>query len=251
MLCRTVVDYEGPRVDPEWERSLRAISPVRDTATYLKLVWVAGDVIDSRFREADDPDRPRGLVERWFIYQMHPLPMLSENMLDLVLEDLCGPDPRTRGRLDAKTGLYHPDPSCNIDRMQWLLFKETGCYGRPYWVIQGSNGGHKRRWNSVEKRLSILNDGPSDPPVPGSLPYAEPDERVWEQLRQWDKMKQLVDILAAYDKNPDYLEDADVEQMDEMQKVVAAWIGKQVDEAGGWAGESGSAFRLGRELATA
>jgi hypothetical protein len=210
------------------------------------MVWVPGDVHDSRVREDGDPSRPKGLVERLFIYQMHPLAVIPDPIFEMIEDDLMGANPRNRGRYDAQEKRYKPDPRCGIDMIQWRLWQEYQCWGRPYWIIQGKNGGHKRKWHPIESGLSILAGGPKDPPIPGSLPFALPDERLWDQLAQWDTVRHAVDLLARYDQNPETVSDEEKEQMEPLKRVAAAWMEKQVDEATGWAGtgEAGVAFRL-------
>lgn len=245
MKFSTLVDWEGPTRDPAWDRRLEQLSPRRERATWLKLVWVPGDVVDSRYREESDPSVPRGLVERWFIYQMYPLAVIPDLWWDMIEDDLMGPNPRNRGRFDGVMG-YRPDPSCNIDMMQWLLWKETGCLGRPLWVIEGQGGGHQYRWNQAESAVSVLTGGPKEPPVPGSQSYAEPDNRTWGQLEARNTMRQVIDVLAAVRQDPTLVEDEEMAQMSEMQRIAAAYIEKQTDEATGWAGtgDAGSPFRI-------
>lgn len=235
------VEWDGPARDVRsWEQMLEQVAPRQERATWLKPVWVAGDLFEA--------DRRDDIVERWVIYQMYPLSLLEEMldpaMFDLILSDLHGPNPRNRTRYDYVMHQAHPDPRCNIDRIQWLLFKETGCFGRPLWVVQGDKGGHKRRWSHNEKAVSTMLGGPEEPPLPGDLPYAEPDWRTLAALAQINTLRQACDILAEVKRDPKLFSDEELAEMEPLRRYAHAWLESEIDEATGDFGSAGSTYTV-------
>lgn len=237
------IEWDAPTGDvKEWERRLDEIAPRQDHLTWLKPVWVPGDLFER--------DRRENVVERWMIYQMYPLPLLEQmlepSMYELILRDLHGPNPRNRTRYDRVLHQAFPDPRCNIDRMQWMLFRETGCFGRPLWVVQGDRGGHKRRWSHNESVVSQLLEGPEQPPLPGELPYAEPDWRTFHALAQINTLREACDVLAAVKKDPTLFDEEDLAQMEPLKRYVHAWLEQGFDEAAGDFGGAGATYTVAR-----
>lgn len=250
MAARVIIDYDGPARNPEWDHRLAALAPRNDNTLWWHLAWVPGDIFDSSDREPDNPLRPKGAVERWVIYKMYPLGMIP--LEELILPDLLGPSPRERGRYDPVLQRYYPDPRCNIDLMQWRLFRETGAFGRPYWVVQGHGGGHKRRWSRVEKTMAGMMDLPEEPALPGALPYAAPDRRTWEALAEIPRQAEVEDRLLEMMSEPEMMTDEEKAERPKLERAIASWMEKQVDEATGWGGgESGNFYQLRGALAGA
>lgn len=163
-------------VPKDWEARLADISPPTNRFSYLRLVYEPGF-------PWEDP------VERYMIMQMIP----AHAVEPYVLEQLQDRDPPS-----AHGNYYDPvlqefvrNPDCLITEQAWRLYQETECWGKRYWVIQGEKGGHKYRFTQVEKQLLRLMKLPTDPPAPGTLPYAPFDERVVAQLEKLDMLKGL------------------------------------------------------------
>jgi hypothetical protein len=251
-----VIDYDEPKRDPEWDRELERISPRNENVSFFHLVWEPGD--------------PWSPVGRWVVYQM----LHGQWIPDWIKVQLDGENPRSRGRMKWKSvpsairGVdgaymkkpvleYEPSGDCIISMRQWLLYRETGCYGNPFWIIQGDQGGHLRRWSVQESKASMLFGGPTEPPTIGDLPYAEPDDRVWSRLRRANEMAMRSQLLAMAEKMPDqFMEMIEAEQAERddltwdekaERKALAAWLGIEVDEAEGWAG-AGTAGYSGQLL---
>lgn len=250
MIARVVIDYEGPTPDPEWAAALARLAPRNEHTLWWHLAWVAGDVFDSAVRETENPLRPKGAIERWVIYKMYPRDLIP--LADIIVPDLLGPNPRNRGRYDWQQKRYHPDPRCNIDMLQWRIFRETGHFGRPYFVLQGAGGGHKRKWSRVESIMAGMKGLPGSPPEIGSLPYAEPDRRTWDALADIPRQAELEDRLLEMLKEPEMMTDEEREEKPKLERAIASWMEQQVDEATGWAGgeSSGNFYQL-RGAATA
>lgn len=159
-------------VPEEWERQLAEISPPNPRFSWLKLIWEPGDPWD----------KP---VERYIIYQMVPFHAIPAD----ILAELQGPSPRKRNYYDSVLERFVRDPDCLITLQAWELFRTTKCWGRPWWVIQGDKGGHKRYFSHTEKKLLRLMKLPVNPPIPGDLPYAEFDNRVIRQILLHDNLR--------------------------------------------------------------
>lgn len=208
------MDYEGPTPEPSWQATLDRIAPPGGRLSWLKLVWVPGD-----------PWEP---VNRWVIHQMVPIDRAPE----LVQGDLMGRSPRERGRWDRVLGRFVPDPFCNVSLLQWQLFQDTRCFAKPYWIVQGSHGGHKKTFNRAESVISRMNGGPKQPPLVGDLPYATPDRRTFDKLAKLDIVRSYSYLLDRADGVDPALFDAhDKRIMDEMRTQVWAWLEDQVREA--------------------
>lgn len=220
-MIRTGFDQYGPRQDPAWQRALDRIAPRTPYGhDHLRLVWEAGD--------------HWAPVNRWVIYQMTPRQRVPFGILD----ELEGPNPRNFGYYDKAKGAFVRSKTLRINLQQWLLFQKTGYYGRPLWVIQGSSGGHLRRFSDVQSAISEMHGGPVDPPAPGDLPYAELDERTIAKLRFMDVVSKYGDVLRTYGMS-DFgvrlahaeLSRREREMMRTMAEQLWDWMGSQVEEA--------------------
>lgn len=212
------MDREGPTKEPSWQGELDRISARQGPFdSWLKLVWVPGETW--------------GPVERFFVYQMHH-PLLIPEMY---LADLTGEAPRSRGTWDRTKG-YRADPACTIDQLQWQLYRDTGYFGRPFWVVQGFKGGHRRRWDRYESVLSRMKGGPERPPLPGDLPYCDPDHRLWSALEREKEMTAALAILKMAERQPELMDEEDFESLPAMEIAYAHWLNEQTDAAEGWAG---------------
>lgn len=172
-------------VPKEWEDRLAEHSPPTNRFSWLKLVW--------------EPGYPwEAPVERYMLMQMIP----AHAVEPYVLEQLEDPHPPSMhgNYYDAhltwtdetgaeRIGKFVNNPDCLITEQAWRLFRETRCWGKRYWVMQGEKGGHKYRFTKVEQQMLRLLKLPTEPPEPGTLPYAPFDDRVLAQLEKLDMLK--------------------------------------------------------------
>lgn len=191
-----------------WQAQLDAYAPRSDQMAWVKLVWEPGD--------------PWAPVQRWMLYEMLPRTFLDP----WVVEELSGPDPRTRGYFDKVAGRFVESPDQVFTKRQWDLYRETGCFGRPFWVLQGSGGGHKRWFTDTESRLLALGGFPTEPPPPGSLPYAPFDRRVLEHLATLDRLKRGTEKLNAL-----RLSESRAAAERKLMEELVGWLGEQMGEA--------------------
>jgi hypothetical protein len=206
----------------EWEEQLAELSSPTDKFTHLKLLW--------------EPGYPWEHVERFMIYQMIPRHGMNSPLQLAVLEQLEHPLPPSKmgNYYDTVLGRFVSNPDCLITERAYWLYRETGCWGRPYWVIQGTQGGHKRWFSPVEQKFLKLAGLPSDPPAPGDLPYAPFDERVMAKLTAQDMMKGTHSGLRFRKAKLGGVYDARYEDDEtRFREELVAWLKTQVDEMDG------------------
>lgn len=212
------------RVVPEsWERELNDISPSQNRFVWLKLIYEEG--------------HPWEPVERYMLYQMTPERLMVAGLMPDILEQLKDPDPPSAhgNYYDTVKEEFVRDPNCLITERAWHLYRETGCWGRPYWVIQGERGGHKRWFTRAEQQLLRFAKLPTEPPAPGDLPYAEWDERVKEKLLQLDVLRGEHGErrrTAALAKGHSALEEKEKELQLELRQKLLGFLKEQVTEIG-------------------
>jgi hypothetical protein len=213
------IDHEGPARDPKWQQELDKIAPPNGKTTTLKLVWVPGE--------------EWAPVGRFVIYQLSPKGVIPFFVNEA---DLKGPDPRTFGHYDRILGYFvQTRKDLTIDRTQWLLYRETGCYGSPYWVVQGTNGGHLRRFTPTQAALSKLEGGWTEPPAPGDLPFALPDNRTWKALREMDDLTRWEGMVAFHLRAPMMIQEAERAKAEDMRRRM--WNQIRGQQEGYWSDE--------------
>lgn len=203
-------------VPKEHEARLAEFSPQTEHFTWLKLIWEAG--------------YPWEIVERYMIYQMVP----RRAVIPEILEQLEHPLPPSKmgNYYDTVLQEFVRNEDCLITERAYWLFRETGCWGRPYWVIQGKKGGHKRWYSPTEKKFLKLAGLPHEPPAPGDLPYAEFSDLTLEALKRQDALKGVQGSLKRLKKalgNEQYSKRYEAENQEFRRQITAA-IYDQVDE---------------------
>lgn len=198
------LDMQGPAREPSWDEELARIAPESPHLTSLRLFWVPGD--------------PWCPCERWMIYQLYPKGVIP-SLIDKA--DLEGPDPRDpkygAGYYDKVLKRFVRTRHITIDRMQWQIYQETGRYGFPYWVVQGTRGGHLRRFTHVQAALSKMEGGWTEPPPPGDLPYLAPNQLTWEGLREMDSLSSYEGLIAFHLRTPEMIQGEEREKAERMR----------------------------------
>lgn len=215
-MARVLVAPVQRTVPRDWATQLAELYPRSEQISWPRLRW--------------EPGYPWEVVERWMIDEMIP----PHAVMPDVLEQLQSPTP-PQGHWDAVLDEYVHDDDSIITTTAWKLFRETGCWARPFWVIQGTKGGHKRWFSESEKKLLRLHGLPSDPAAPGDLPYAPFDNRVIQKLTQHDLLRDVngqvrahlgtkrILTLAGYRRRED-------ENARDFRKLLLGWLYEQIED---------------------
>lgn len=163
---------------------------------------------------------------RWMVCQVlppHATPIL-----------VCAPDqPLAR----HAQGFLYPDPAAGqirlmremVDQMAWDIYEATGRYSRSYWVVQGEQGGHKRRFTSVERDLAKLHGFVSQPPSPGALPYAPVDQRVLDKVLLHDQVDAWNYALSLDQRHPEHFDADERRGLRVVREQLWGWMESQVE----------------------
>lgn len=181
-------------VPAEWDEAIRAVSPITEEVGWLKLWWEPGD--------------PWVPGQRFMLYEM-----IHEKWIDDdVWVELRGPHPRSEGHMCSEKVPHQFQCLCKrkfedwrggpcdlITLTQWQLYREVpGYFARPFWVLQGTTGGHKAEFSEQEKALCRYAELPEDPPRIGDLPFAPFDQRVLKQIMRHNRLLALGVTLEQY-----------------------------------------------------
>jgi len=115
-------------------------------------------------------------------------------------------------------------------KRQWEFYHDTGCLLIPHWVIQGTEGGHKYRFNRVEQNILKLKGRDPTPWEPGDLPYAEPDSRMFRKLLEADLMRKFEYTTNYMENTTTRLREDERTLLVEMRERLWDWLGEQVRE---------------------
>lgn len=226
----TSVGFEHDREPPaEWTALLRTVSPVSDVHGHLELVW--------------EPGEPWHPWQRWTLYEMLPLHLTD----DEILAELRGPHPRSEGHLcldhpppgmprcycRRKYGGWKGSPALLVTLTQWKLYRRTGRFGNPWWVMQGTTGGHKVEFTSEEKEFLSLAGLPTETPAPGDLPYAPFDQRVVRWITRYNRLAQCANDLRAFkrSRSPEEWARHKEEAQRQLREQFVALLTEQMQEA--------------------
>ena len=161
---------------PDWFPLLVEDSPRSTVHSYLMPYWYRAG-------------------ERWVLYDVLPVDAIDDEqdtgsgMSGKELKDIMA-GPRPSDREDWKDLEHWP-----VSDTQHEMFRRWKGFARPYWVLQGENGGHQVRF-SPDQATALLRMGlPSEPPRIGSLPPCPYDNRARAQLRHLNRLHQLEDSI--------------------------------------------------------
>lgn len=146
-------------VPADWEHRLRLISPISDNVAWLKFGWL-------------------DWAKRWMLYECIPERLIPADKL----VQLGG------------TPYWELPPSVQMGRRQmvsayqWEMFRRHRVWARPFWCLQGHEGGTPAKYSEMEVAILKAMGEPMDPPEGGSLPFAPFDGRAEAQLRARDRV---------------------------------------------------------------
>lgn len=158
----------------DWLPLLRQCSPVTDRHSYLIPYWYRAGA-------------------RWVLYDampeclIHPdeaqgAPITGKELLGY----LNGPAPR-----DLEDWQRCP----YVSDMQHEMWRLHRCYVRPFWVLQGPNGGHQVKFSPWQQNVLIAKGLDPEAPQVGSLPPCPFDNRTRDALDHMNRLHRLDDRL--------------------------------------------------------
>jgi len=203
---------DKPYQDPAWQAELDRIATPGGKTSWLHLYW--------------EPGYDWEPVGRWMIGQVIPAQSIPSAIRDM----LEGPNPADHGHFENDE-YGHPrwvTDLPGITRRQWQFHKETGNYLRPYWVVQGSRGGHRYQFSFTERRIIEMNGGDPNPPAPGDLPYATPDQRTFAQLGQRDLLRKYAYAIDFMENSERRIEADERRGLEEMRRQYWNMTSEQV-----------------------
>jgi hypothetical protein len=177
----------------DWVRRLREISPISDVVSWLDFHWHTPS-------------------QRWVIYECVPIKYVDDLTL---LEDLMGPDADSPEGQRAGT---------TVTSYQQRMYHKHRVHARPCWVIQGTKGGHQVVYGESTKELCRARGLPTEPPMPGDLPYAPFDERVVTQLIRMNKLVKVRNDLGEFKRKHGNVENWKREKREELRRARAEFV---------------------------
>lgn len=178
--------------DPSWVEALARIAPRNDQIPWLLIYWEPGETWDP--------------VQRWMIREMDPA-LKYYDAEEIALYD--GPSPRTMGfwEGEGRTRRWKSEAPPGFSLRRWELYQQYKCISSRVWVVQGPNGGHPFALSQAEQAfLQSMGAPDADTPAPGSLPYAEPDQRTWRRLGEYDRLRKWQSDLTWNSRREDKTE---------------------------------------------
>jgi len=169
-------------VPVEWQQLLDTVSPRTTAHSYLMFKW---EHVLGRKKGGAWKDR-----SRWVLYQCQPEWAIPAGLRDM-LED--------RPPRELPPGKAHARRMF-VDDWAHEIFRTQRVFARPFWVLQGPNGGVPAGYSEIEAATLKAAGEPTDPPPVGVLPYAPFDWRTVEQILMRDKLLQagmMVDAIVS------------------------------------------------------
>jgi hypothetical protein len=163
--------------------------------------------------------------------------MLGESGDASKFYELEGPNPRENGYFDKILGRFVYRAEClppNITQRQWLLWRSEKAFAEPIWIVQGENGGHKRRFSELEGVILRKAGLPREAPDPGDLPFAPFDDRILDKLTRMGELQAHFDALMKWaELRPDEERVAYKKSLTQAARIEAEildWLEPQIED---------------------
>lgn len=224
------MDYSGPsRVVDFANERLALLSPRSEHQNWLYAYWEPGERWMPIHRIVIAEMTPRAVMAREYAFYR----ALGESGDASLFYELEGPNPREAGHYDKLLERYvYDELPPNITQRQWLLWRSERAFARPIWIVQGSHGGHKRRFSELERVILKKRGMPSEAPYPGQLAYAPFDDRILKALRAMSDLQEWADMLQRYaglrTDAEEYKQRLTMEAR--IEEEIFAWLDPQIEE---------------------
>jgi hypothetical protein len=157
----------------EWERDLRTFSPVTEDAPFLMFSWKQPPL-----------DTERG---RWCLYEAIPDKLISVERRNELRSAPYWTLPKEERQAQAT----------QVSAFQWEMYDQMKVDVRPFWCLQGSEGGTPLHHSPMERKYLRMMGKPEWPAELGSLPFAPWDNRAKQAVLQHDRLHKLGGSVAA------------------------------------------------------
>ena len=203
-----------------WQAEIDARVPTGEHLTRLYLRWEPGDIWAP--------------VQRYVLWELVPNTDAEGHdvLLPEVRRALNGPHPRSTGHHDAQRKRWVGGPCAieGIDRGTYEVFKETGRYGKRWWVFQGK-GGHPIDVPWIRQKTAKLMGEPyPEPPSVGDLPYCEPGTRIFDRIAGYDKYRSWRYNIDWAFRNHAHLSADETREAEEYAALMTHWWDSQIAE---------------------
>lgn len=165
--------YWDRPVPADWQAAVTALAPRTDRASHLVLWW--------------EPGAPEEPTQRWVLYEATPIALVAPWKVRAFHADPVCRCAKESARITLCPAC-HGKQSAGRQRIRDYLLA-TECLALPFWIIQGDRGGHRVKYSQLEQQWQALVGQPTEPPEPGSLPYAPFDARVVRKIRALDRTR--------------------------------------------------------------
>jgi hypothetical protein len=228
------MDWPGPSGIAEYANErLALISPRSPRQRWLHAYWEPGEDWMPIHRLVVAQMTPRAVMAKEYEFYK----MLGESGDASKFFELEGPNPRESGYYDniKEEFVYRAEMlPPNITQRQWLLWRSEQAYAEPIWIVQGSHGGHKRRFSNLEGVILRKYGRPREAPLPGTLPFAQFDDRILDALRRMSDLQAHFDALMKWaELRPDEERAEYKKSLTEEARIeeeILAWLDPQIED---------------------
>ncbi len=182
-LANGVADVAIP-FPADWLVKLREVSPISSETSWLLPYY---------YRAA----------ERWVLYDALPAHLIPDSDDVAIGNLITGADfhkivkgPRPSEREDHKDVAVWP-----ISDVQHEMYRLHRVYARPFWVLQGEQGGHQVAYTPQQAAYLVSMGKPDRPPTIGSLPPCPFDNRVIRQLQTLNRLHEMENSIERLRKS--------------------------------------------------
>lgn len=154
-----------------WEDDLRRISPIVPVHSHLRAYWYR-------------------VKARWVLYDVLPAEAIVDDAD--TGSGLTGAQLKALMRGPRPSELPDDVPISDVQHAMWAKWKG---FARPFWVLQGPNGGHQVRFSPAQSTALLRMGLDPEPPAIGSLEPCPFDNRAMHQLQHLNRLHQLADSV--------------------------------------------------------
>lgn len=156
---------------PDWIDQLREVSPLSRVHSYLMPYWYRAKA-------------------RWVLYDVLPVEAIDDELN--TGSGISGAELKAIMAGPRPSELPYDVPVSDTQHEMWRLWRG---YARPFWVLEGENGGHQVHFSPAQSSALLRMGLEPQPPAIGSLPPCPFDNRVRQQLNHLNRLHQFEDSI--------------------------------------------------------